>query len=67
MKNIRFNHFENCKTITYFYCPICSEKLRSAYIMSPVLCCMKCEKVWDLFYKESKTSIKQVKEDGWLK
>ena len=49
-----------------FGCPNCGDKMRTAYISLPLLCCLKCNIAWELHWRKSPQTIKQIKEDGWL-
>lgn len=55
------------KSYIEHYCPNCKEKLRYAYLSPMLMCCLKCNIVWELHWRKSKLSIEQVKKDGWLK
>ena len=48
-------------------CPICQESMNTAYTVDPILYCKKCAKTYTLKLVESKTTIKQLKEDGWAR
>jgi ribosomal protein L37AE/L43A len=48
-------------------CPVCEEQMSIAYIVGPILYCEKCAKTYTLKIIESKTTMKQLKDDGWLK
>lgn len=50
-----------------FICPVCREELKLAYTFDQVFMCEKCKSVYELFFKKSKITIKQIKKDGWFK
>lgn len=61
------NILKQFRSFIDFKCPQCLGKLRWAYIEPPLLCCLKCDIAWELHWRKSKQTIKQIKEDGWLK
>lgn len=58
---------EDVRAFVYYYCPECHGKMRTVYLMPIELVCLKCNQVWELHWRKSKITIKQVREDGWLK
>lgn len=67
MKRIYADPIQKIRSYIRYSCPLCGEEMRLVYVMDVRYCCLKCNKVWELWWKESKETIQEVKDDGWLK
>lgn len=48
-----------------YFCPLCGNKMKIAYIQQRVCYCEQCEEVFEVFMMKSKISYEEVKDDGW--
>lgn len=64
---MKFDFLKNARSFIHYYCPECGKEMETAYIMDTVFICLSCNKVWELRWQKSSSTVESVKADGWLR